>query len=55
MHLIAVPYFYAASLRSCHESTSSQTDTTSPVSMPTAAALKKDDSKEKATYWMNFF
>ena len=32
------------------EGTSSQTDINSPVRMPTASALKKDDSKEKAIY-----
>ena len=37
------------------EGTSSQTDITSPVRMPTATAQKKDDSKEKATHWMNYF
>ena len=37
------------------DDTSSQTDTTSHVRMPTMTAPKKDDSKEKATHWMNYF
>ena len=36
------------------EGTSSQTDTTRPVRMPTATAPKKM-TKKKATHWMNYF